>query len=137
MWREALLAQAVLRGETRGYRNHPQLDRFKDHGSPLSAISLYLKAVHVEAATRGYDFDKSKIRAARKRPVISVTSGQIEYEWAHLMEKLRVRSPGLYQKWRKIETPASHPLFRVCAGKMEPWERPRGDAPPSAAGRPP
>ena len=25
LWREALLAQAVLRGETKGYKFHPQL----------------------------------------------------------------------------------------------------------------
>ncbi|MDH4286765.1 MAG: pyrimidine dimer DNA glycosylase/endonuclease V, partial [Gallionella sp.] len=49
LWREALLAQAVLRGETRGYRNHPQLDRFRSHSAPLAAISLYLKAIHGEA----------------------------------------------------------------------------------------
>ena len=28
-WREGLLAQKVLRGLTTGYRNHPQLDRFR------------------------------------------------------------------------------------------------------------
>ena len=28
LWREALLARAVLGGRTRGYRNHPQLERF-------------------------------------------------------------------------------------------------------------
>lgn len=28
-WREALLAQKVLRGETTGYRHHPQLERFR------------------------------------------------------------------------------------------------------------
>ena len=42
LWREALLAQAVLSGKTRGYRNHPQLERFRNHPAPLSAISLYL-----------------------------------------------------------------------------------------------
>jgi hypothetical protein len=29
LWREALLAKHVLEGRTKGYRNHPQLDRFK------------------------------------------------------------------------------------------------------------
>ena len=29
-WREALLAQAVLAGRTRGYRAHPQLERFRE-----------------------------------------------------------------------------------------------------------
>jgi len=28
-WREALLAQAVLNGATRGYTRHPQLVRFR------------------------------------------------------------------------------------------------------------
>ena len=42
LWREALLAQAVLRGETRGYLNHPQLDRFKNHPAPRAAISRLL-----------------------------------------------------------------------------------------------
>ncbi len=29
LWREALLAQKVLRGLTRGYKHHPQLARFR------------------------------------------------------------------------------------------------------------
>jgi hypothetical protein len=33
-WREALLAQKVLTGTTRGYRNHPQLVRFTPPGWP-------------------------------------------------------------------------------------------------------
>ncbi|HQT25728.1 MAG TPA: pyrimidine dimer DNA glycosylase/endonuclease V, partial [Burkholderiales bacterium] len=41
LWRESLLAQAVLRGETQGYRNHPQLDRFRNAEAPLAAISSY------------------------------------------------------------------------------------------------
>src|SRR5262245_30761682 len=100
LWRETLLAQAVLRKETRGYRNHPQLDGFKAHASPFAAISLYLKAVHAEAEARGYSFDASKIKPTRNRVTLTVTSGQMEYEWAHLMVKLKARSPGLYRKWR-------------------------------------
>lgn len=29
-WRETLLAQKVLQGLTKGYKNHPQLDRFSN-----------------------------------------------------------------------------------------------------------
>ncbi len=123
LWRETLLAQAVLRGETRGYRNHPQLDRFKQQSAPLSAISLYLQAIHAEAESRGYSFDKSKIRPARKAVVLTVTSGQIEYEWGHLLAKLKVRNPALYRKWRETISPERHPLFKVCAGEIESWER--------------
>jgi hypothetical protein len=123
LWRETLLAQAVLRGETRGYRNHPQLDRFKTHATPLAAISLYLRAIHVEAEMRGYSFDKSKIKSAGKAVALSVTSGQVAYEWAHLLAKLKERNPALYQQWLATEVPEVHPLFEVRAGGVEPWER--------------
>jgi len=123
LWRETLLAQAVLRGETRGYRNHPQLDRFKNHATPLAAISLYLKAIHAEAETRGYSFDKSKIKPTRKAVTLTVTSGQMAYEWAHLLVKLKDRSPALYRKWLTTETPGAHPLFEVREGEVEAWER--------------
>ena len=123
LWRESLLAQAVLRGETRGYRHHPQLDRFRSHAASLSAMSLYLSAIHAEAVSRGYSFDKRKIRPARRRATLSVTSGQMRYEWLHLLAKLKVRDPALYRKWRAILAPAPHPLFRVRAGEVESWER--------------
>ncbi len=123
LWRETLLAQAVLRGETRGYRSHPQLDRFKSHPAPLSAMSLYLRAIHAEAESRGYSFDKGKIRPARKQLVLSVTTGQMEYEWAHLLAKLKVRNPALWRKWRETRVPAPHPLFKVRPGEVEAWER--------------
>lgn len=123
LWREALLAQAVLRGETRGYRSHPQLDRFKSHSAPLSAMSLYLKAIHAEAEARGFSFDKSKIRPTRKQVMLSVTSGQMEYEWSHLLAKLLGRNPALHRTWRETKEPAPHPLFKVRAGGVESWER--------------
>ena len=133
LWREALLAQAVLRGETRGYRNHPQLDRFKDNPVPLTAIALYLDAIHTEAMARGYSFDESKIKPATNRQVtLTVTSGQIEYEWLHLMTKIKSRDPSLYIRWRGTETPEAHPLFQIIPGQVEPWER-LGYSPPRRA----
>jgi hypothetical protein len=124
LWRETLLAQAVLRGETRGYRNHPQLDRFKSHAAPLSAISLYLAGVHGEATARGYAFDASKIKPARRAVLLQVSTGQMDYEWEHLMAKLKVRNPALWQQWRETDAPQPHPLFSVHAGPIEAWERP-------------
>ena len=53
LWREALLAKAVIRGETRGYTNHPQLERFKLHPQPTSAINCYHAADHAEAPRPG------------------------------------------------------------------------------------
>jgi hypothetical protein len=127
LWREALLAQAVLRGKTRGYRNHPQLDRFKQQSAPLVAMSLYLRAIHGEAESRGYSFDRRKIRAPRKEMVLNVSAGQLEYEWAHLMAKLKVRNPALHRKWRDVSSPEAHPLFRVRACEIESWERSRSE----------
>lgn len=124
LWRETLLAQAVLRGETRGYRNHPQLDRFKRHSSPLSAISSYLETIHAEAGARGYSFDKDKIRPPEEEATLTVSAGQIAYEWSHLLAKLQARSPALYQKWRETREPEVNPLFQVREGPIEPWERP-------------
>src|SRR3546814_16682241 len=93
LWREALLAQAVLRGQTRGYIHHPQLERFRSHASPRLAINTYLAAVHSEACARGYAFDRDKIGPVRPVPLISVQRGQIQNDWAQLLAKLAARSP--------------------------------------------
>jgi Pyrimidine dimer DNA glycosylase len=123
LWREALLARAVLRGQTRGYRNHPQLDRFRAHDAPRSAINAYLAAIHSEAVGRGYAFDKSKIGPVRSVRSILTTIGQISYEWEHLLEKLSVRSQVLHCQWRTVSMPLCHPLFTPVPGLIEPWER--------------
>jgi hypothetical protein len=133
LWREALLAQEVLRGNTVGYRHHPQLDRFRAHSAPLSAISLYLEAVYAEALTRGYAFNRGKFRSNRKRVVIPVSAGQLRYEWKHLRTKLRRRNPMTWRKWARLPTPHAHPLFRVREGPVEPWERGSGHSSVSAA----
>lgn len=123
LWRETLLAQAVLRNETRGYRNHPQIERFKSHSAPLAAISTYLNAIHAESEMRGYSFDKRKILPTQEVATLAVTSGQMAYEWAHLLAKLKERNPVYYQKWLAIEMPEAHPMFIVHAGNIASWER--------------
>lgn len=123
LWREALLARAVLRGETRGYIHHPQLERFRAHAQPRVAINAYLLAVHVEAVARGYAFDKTKLGPARIAQRIPVDSGQLAFEWQHLLHKLAVRSPVRYAQLRRIAVPVCHPLFRRRAGPVASWER--------------
>ncbi len=117
------MAKAVLCGETRGYRSHPQLERFQNHTTPLVAMSLYLQTIYAEAVARGYAFDKSKIQVTADSATLVVTSGQLDYEWTHLMNKLRVRNFVLYQKWQETITPEPHPMFEVRAGQVESWER--------------
>ncbi len=123
LWREALLARAVLRGLTRGYRHHPQLERFRAHPLPRSAINAYLENVHAESERRGYDFDASKVGPVRAPARIVVTSGQLEHEWRHLMAKLRARSPSDYRRWKGLRDPEAHPVFRIVAGPIESWEK--------------
>ena len=123
LWREGLLARAVLRGETRGYRHHPQLQRFQSHAAPVSAINAYLRGVLEEAQSRGYAFDSGKLGPVRTRARIGSSSGQLQYEWLHLMRKLRSRSPSLHRKWHHVASPEPHPLFRMRRGGIESWER--------------
>jgi Pyrimidine dimer DNA glycosylase len=123
LWREALLARAVLRGQTRGYRHHPQLERFRAHALPRSAINAYLAAIHSEAAARGYAFNKSKVGPLRPVHSIAATTDQISYEWQHLMGKLSVRSQMLHRQWQRVRSLQCHPLFTPVPGPIEPWER--------------
>ena len=121
LWREGLLARKVLRGETRGYTNHPQLARFKETQAPLSAIDAYLAEVDREATVRGYSFDISKIDADAIHPKLTVTTGQMAYEREHLVQKLLIRDPKRLLLLEEILVP--HPLFAVTEGEIESWER--------------
>ncbi len=123
VWREALLARAVLRGETRGYRHHPQLQRFQSQPAPACVVDLYLAGIHAEAVARGYSFDRGKIGMVSVQPRIAVTAGQLAYEWQHLLHKLALRTPSLYQRWGKTADPDCHPLFEVVPGPVADWER--------------
>jgi hypothetical protein len=124
LWREALLARAVLRGETKGYRHHPQLIRFQEQASPRSAINLYLAGVLDEARSRRYAFDARKIGPVRTHARIDATSGQLAYEWEHLMRKLQRRSRAIHRLWHGVRVPEAHPIFRVRRGPIADWERP-------------
>lgn len=123
LWREALLAQKVLRGATRGYRHHPQLRRFSEAKNPPAALAAYLKAVHEESLWRGYEFDASKIGARRTRGKITETRGQLLYEWRHLKRKLKKRDPKRLRELTLVKIPAPHPLFRIVPGEVREWEK--------------
>lgn len=122
-WREALLAQAVLAGETSGYRSHPQLSRFRAAPYPLAAVGAYLAGVWAEADARGYSYDRSKIRRITDDR-LKVTTGQLTYEREHLRAKLITRSPSVVTSGAWLtESNRSHPLFQVIPGTIESWER--------------
>lgn len=124
LWREALLAQKVLQGRTRGYQHHPQLARFRAAREPLAAIAAYLWAVHDEAARRHYHFNAAKIARPRprRRAKIPVRAGQMQYEFAHLLTKLKHRDPPRHRQYRRYTRPRPHPLFAQKPGGVEEWE---------------
>ena len=123
LWREALLAQAVLHGATRGYRHHPQLERFRQQPEPLRAIASYLLPVLEESRQRGYAFDAAKILCPPAVGTIAATDAQLMHEWRHLLSKLLVRSPLVFERLCSFAAPAPHPLFHIVAGAIEPWEK--------------
>lgn len=155
-WREGLLAQKVLTGTTRGYRNHPQLRRFGQvpavvpqasadrtdgtHGPaspvavpPGAAITTYLHAVVDEAEARGYRFDRTRVLGPADPGLhLEVTDGQLAHEWAHLRAKLAVRSPEVLARWTAADLPEPHPMLVVVPGPVAAWEVLTDDRPDRA-----
>lgn len=134
-WREALLAQAVLAGRTKGYTHHPQLVRFQESQDPLGLVGAYLEGIAAEATRRGYHFDSTRIirgggdGGGAGLPALAhsveVTTGQLALERQHLLAKLRLRSPGDVPRLLAVEDDRveAHPLFRRVRGGVADWER--------------
>ncbi len=122
LWRETLLAKCVLQGKTKGYRNHPQMDRFRKSSRPLDAINHYLNIVYNESLKRGYHFDAAKFNPVEQKTTLRVTRGQLAYEYTHLLAKLRLRDPGRYALLIENKIVEPHPLFIVVNGDIENWE---------------
>jgi hypothetical protein len=123
-WREALLAQKVVQGKTKGWRTHPQLIRFQEHSSPLKAVGYYLLEIFKESVERNYKYNYSKIICPEKDvKKVELTLGQLEYEFNLLQNRLKKRTPSKYLLNSRIGTIEAHPLFRLIDGPPELWER--------------
>lgn len=123
VWREGLLALHVLRGQTKGYTNHPQLIRFRNHSQPVAAISIYLHAIADEAESRQYSFKREKLEPFSTIEPMTVTLGQVEYETEHLRKKLFVRDKARFLEHESLTEFATHPLFKIVPGEIEAWEK--------------
>ena len=123
-WREGLLAKKVLEERTKGYVNHPQLNRFKASSNPLVCINCYLAVIYQESVRRNYHFEKSKIGyLGEKNRNITVTTEQVRYEYELLRYKLQRRNTGAYQEIENLEKIELNPLFIEVPGKIESWEK--------------
>ena len=89
----------------------------------VDQLPFRLRDFSIEATRRGYSFDASKIGEARFDGKIAETKGQLLYEWEHLRRKLEVRDPERLEKFRSVEVPRHHPLFRMIAGGVREWEK--------------
>jgi len=122
LWREALLAKHVLEGKTIGYKNHPQLNRFKNATYPIDLINQYLGEVYEEAVKRNFNFDRSKVNWTFRKRKVPVTTGQVDYEAVHLLSKLKKRD---FKKYKELQLQSSfdlHPIFKSIKGDIEAWE---------------
>lgn len=123
LWRESLLAQKVLQGKTKGYRNHPQLRRFRAHPDPEGAIGKYLMEIWKESDIRGYNFNKEKIGEVSLKEKIPVARGQLLFELNWLYTKVKIRNSEKYQELLLVKEIECHPLFEVIEGEIEEWEK--------------
>ena len=123
LWREGLLAKAVLEGKTKGYRSHPQISRFKEAENPVSLINAYLFFVFREAEKRGFAFDRKKIKEEILKEQIPVSKGQRDYEFKHLKDKLKARDKTKLKELRSVSRIELNPLFYLVEGGVECWEK--------------
>jgi hypothetical protein len=129
LWREALLAQKVLLGQTVGYKNHPQLNRFRSTPDPVATIGQYLYFVYYEAFNyRGFNFDFSKIQNYQGELIqIDVSDSQLNYEFQHLQNKLTTRNiekfhDNLLYSSLHNELVDTHKIFNKITGNIADWE---------------
>lgn len=125
LWREGLGAIVSL-NPSRGYHNHPQLERFKVLDNPQHHLAVYLSHVYDEATNRGYNYDVSKILPYMDNTEsvqISVTIGQVEYEMTHLYNKMKERSIPQFSSTISSNVVLLNPMFNLIEGGIENWER--------------
>jgi hypothetical protein len=113
LWRESLLAQKVLQGKTKGYKSHPELNRFKVNPFPLKAISAYLNEIWKESNRRGYHFDRSKIRLKCRVVKVPITPDELKREFDWLCVKLKKRNPQKWKEFLSVKKLECNPCFRI------------------------
>lgn len=125
LWREGLLARKVLEGKTKGYKKHPQLERFSNYPDKIKAIDSYLFQVYKEALARNYSFDLSKIQDFKEGLKIPISFGQIQYEFSHLQKKLKDRDGKKYLLNKNQPEILANEIFTINKGKLDPesWEK--------------
>jgi hypothetical protein len=139
LWREALLAQQVLHGETENYKNHSHMQRFYalPKEDAMQYMSDYLFFVWQEGKLRGYKLNVNHIKDPRNggslsgspRKLFTVSSGQLALEYQILCMRTRNRDHkhflGLEDKYpsHRMWVPKPNPVFTLIHGRKEEWEK--------------
>jgi hypothetical protein len=125
---ESIAGYKALRKTGEGYpkawEKHPQLERFKGREKELRNFIWFLLEEHVERKQKEINWDiwlDSETTPITK--TMTVTEGQLKYEWKHYLNKLSKRNLELYEKYKDIETPKTNPLFKTVPGSIESWEK--------------
>lgn len=115
LWRETLLAQNALLGNTRGWFNHPQLNPFKMQKDPVRHLANYLHLLCDEAEAREYTFVKTKILFPfdHNLPKIPTTQEVLDKEWQILLGRYPARSPKWFEKVKHIKSVTAHDSFII------------------------
>ena len=128
-WRECLGAKKALEAtyvkKKCGYQNHSQLVRFRaEKKNMLKYINTYLHYLLQESKARGYNFDESKIDKSKvsTKLKMNVTSGQVEYEFTLLKNKLLKRDPLKHTMLNEVKEIEVNPMFNIIDGAVEEWE---------------
>ena len=122
-WREALLAQAVLRDRNDWLPKPSSTDPVP----PLTLTGSKYRVLSSRAACRGkpawVSVRPRKDRLPRGgRSRLKATLGQLGYEWKHLRAKLAIRDKAWLASLGRVARPDAHPTFRVVPGDVEDWE---------------
>lgn len=133
----------ALLGHQRMHAQHPQLERWRALDNPTNAIAWYLDVVHTEASWNNMQWaaehTEHMAHVDSPRPTITVTHGQLVWEWQHYRHKLETQRgrdrylaglPAVYG----VEP---HPMLRVVEGLVEPWETTAGERWRKRHGMPP
>ena len=70
-----------------------------------------------------FNFNSTKFRKPIVPFFLTVSEGQIIFEFEHLLFKLRGREINLYKTLKETTTIIPHPMFKTIKGNIEKWER--------------
>lgn len=87
LWRDALKAREIIKGNLKPKIGCKQLNRFKALDNPLDGINQYLELIHTEATIRGFRFNELKLEPFNAEQLIDVNAGQLLYELSLLYHR--------------------------------------------------